>query len=139
MDPSILWGQVYLAPVYALKGMYEEAIALADKVISTWPKLEDVHIFSFLGWAYAVSGRQEKARSLLKCMLDLSTRRYVDAYMIAEVYAGLGEKDKAFEWLNKAYEEHAGQMIFVRVDPWIENLRSDPRYTALLRRIGLEK
>jgi len=139
MDPSLLWGQVYLASIYALKGMYEEAIAQADKGISIWPKLEDVHIFSFLGWAYAVSGRQEKARSLLNRMLDLRTKRYVDAYMIGEVYAGLGEKDKAFEWLNKAYEEHAGQMIFVKVDPWIENLRSDSRYTTLLRKIGLEK
>jgi hypothetical protein len=51
----------------------------------------------------------------------------------------LGEKDKAFEWLTKAYEEHAGQLVCIRVDPWIKNLRSDPRYKELLKKMGLEK
>jgi len=139
MDPSILYGQLFLASAYALKGMYGEAVAQADKVLSTWPTGEDVLIFSFLGWVYSVSGQQEKARSLLNRMLDLRARRYVDAYIIGEVYAGLGEKDKAFEWINKAYEEHAGQMIFIKVDPWIKNLRSDPRYKELLKKVGLEK
>jgi tetratricopeptide (TPR) repeat protein len=139
MDPSLLWGQLYLASVYALKGMYEEAIAQADKAISAWPALEDVNILSFLGWVYAVSGQQEKARGLLNRMLDLRAKRYVDAYLIGEVYAGLGEKEKAFEWLNKAYEERAAQMIFIKVDPWIENLRSDPRYRELLKKTGFEK
>jgi hypothetical protein len=72
-------------------------------------------------------------------MLDLRARRYVDAYLIGAVYAGLGEKDKAFEWLTKAYEEHAGQLVCIRVDPWIKNLRSDPRYKELLKKMGLEK
>jgi len=139
MDPSILYGQLFLASAYALKGMYSEAVAQADKVLSAWPTGEHVLIFSCLGWVYAVSGQQEKARSLLNRMLDLRARRYVDAYVIGAVYAGLGEKDKAFEWLNKAYEEHAGQMIFIKVDPWIKNLHSDPRYKELLKKIGFEK
>jgi TolB-like protein/Flp pilus assembly protein TadD len=135
MDPSILYGQLFLASAYALKGMYGEAVSQADKVLSAWPTREDVQIFSFLGWVYAVSGQQEKARSLLNRMLDLGERRYVDAYLIGEVYAGLGEKEKAFEWLNKAYEERASQMIFIKIDPWIENLRSDPRYKELLKKM----
>lgn len=139
MDPSILYGQLFLASAYALKGMYREAVAQADKVLSAWPTREDVPFFSFLGWIYAVSGQQEKARNLLNRMLDLRTKRYVDAYLIGEVYAGLGEKEKAFEWLNKAYEEHAGQMIYIKVDPWIKNLHSDPRYKELLRKVGFEK
>ena len=72
-------------------------------------------------------------------MLDLREKRYVDAYMIGEVYAGLGEKDQAFEWLNKAYEERTGQMISIKIDPWIKNLRSDPRYKELLKKVGFEK
>jgi tetratricopeptide (TPR) repeat protein len=139
MDPGLLYGQLFLASAYALKGMSGEAIAQADSVLSAWPTLDDVQIFSFLGWTYAVSGRQEKARDLLNRMLDLRTRRYVDAYLIGEVYAGLGEKEKAFEWLNKAYEEHAGQMIFIKIDPWIKNLHSDPRYKALVKKVGFEK
>jgi len=139
MDPNILLGQLFLASTYALKGMYGEAIAQADKFISVWPTLEDSQILAFLGWVYAVSGRQEKARNFLNRMLDLRTKRYVDAYSIGEVYASLGEKDKAFEWLNKAYEEHSGQMIQIKVDPWIKNLRSDPRYKELLKKVGFEK
>jgi len=139
MDSSILYGQLFLASAYALKGMYEEAVVQADKVLSAWPIREDVQIFSFLGWVYAVSGQKEKARNLLIRMLDLRARRYVDAYIIGEVYAGLGEKEKAFEWLTKAYEEHAGQMIFLKIDPWIKNLHSDPRYKELLKKTGFEK
>jgi tetratricopeptide (TPR) repeat protein len=139
MDPSIFLGQLFLASVFALKGTYGEAISQADKVLSAWPTLEDVQVLSFLGWVNAVSGRQEKARNFLNRMLDLRARRYVDAYLIGAVYAGLGEKDKAFEWLTKAYEEHAGQMVCIRVDPWIKNLRSDPRYKELLKKMGWEK
>ena len=139
MDPSIFFGQLFLASVFALKGTYGEAISQADKVLSAWPTLEDVQVLSFLGWVNAVSGRQEKARNFLNRMLDLRARRYVDAYLIGAVYAGLGEKDKAFEWLTKAYEEHAGQMVCIRVDPWIKNLRSDPRYKELLKKMGWEK
>jgi len=139
MDPNILLGQLLLASTYALKGMYGEAIAQADKMISVWPTLEDAQILCFLGWVYAVSGRQEKARGFLNRMLDLRAKRYVDAYMIGEVYAGLGEKDKAFEWLNKAYEERAGQMIMIKVDTWVKNLHSDPRYKELLKKVGFEK
>jgi hypothetical protein len=58
---------------------------------------------------------------------------------VGAVHAGLGEKDKAFEGLNKAYEEHAGQMIFIKTDPWNKNLRPDPRYKELLKKMGLEK
>ena len=139
MDPSIFLGQLFLASVYALKGTYGEAISQADKVLSAWPTLEDVQVLSFLGWVNAVSGRQEKARNFLNRMLDLRARRYVDAYLIGAVYAGLGEKDKAFEWLTKAYEEHAGQLVCIRVDPWMKNLRSDPRYKELLKKMGWEK
>ncbi|MDH7513348.1 MAG: hypothetical protein QHH14_10430 [Clostridiales bacterium] len=139
IEPNVPWGPLYLASVYALKGEYEQAITEADKIISALPTLDDLMVFSFLGWVYAVSGQQEKARNFLNRMLDLRARRYVDAYLIGEVYAGLGEKDKAFEWINRAYEERAGQMIFIEVDPWIKNLRSDLRYKELLKKVGFEK
>jgi len=139
MDPSILYGQLFLASAYALKGLHGEAVAQADRVMAASPEPENLQICSFLGWVYAVSGGKEKAVGLLNRMLELRSKRYVDAYLIGEVYAGLGEREKAFEWLNKAYEEHSGQIVLIRVDPWIENLRSDPRYGTLLRKIGFEK
>lgn len=139
MDPSILYGQLFLASAYALKGMHREAVAQADRVTAASPKTEDLQICSFLGWVYAVSGEKKKALGLLNRMLELRSKRYVDAYLIGEVYAGLGEREKAFEWLNKACGERSGQIVLIGVDPWIENLRSDPRYGALLRKIGFEK
>jgi len=139
IDPNFLLGQLILASAYAIKGIYREAIAQADKVLSDWPTLEDVQTFSFVGWVYAVSGQQEKARNVLSRMLDLRARHYVDPSLIGAVYAGLGEKDKAFEWLTKAYEEHSGQIVWIKVDPFYKNLRSDPRYKELLKKIGFEK
>jgi adenylate cyclase len=139
IDPNFLIGQLILASAYAVKGMFREAIAQADKLISAWYALEDVQTFSFVGWVYAVSGQQDKARNVLSRMLDLRARRYVDPSLIGAVYSGLGEKDKAFEWLTKAYEEHSGQIVWIKVDPFYKNLRSDPRYKELLKKVGFEK
>ena len=139
IDPNYPLALMNLGSIYALKGMFEEAVALADKAFSIWPTIEDAQILSFLGWVYAVSGRQEKTRNVLNRMLDFRARRYMDAYNIGEVYASLGEKEKAFEWLTKAYEEHSGQMWLIKIDPWINNLHSDPRYKELLKKVGFEK
>ena len=94
MDPNSLFVQLFLGSIYALKGMSGEAVALADKVLLAWPAPEDGQILEFLGWVYAVSGRQEKARSVLNSMLDLRTRRYVDAYMIGKSTQVLEKKKR---------------------------------------------
>jgi TolB-like protein/Tfp pilus assembly protein PilF/tRNA A-37 threonylcarbamoyl transferase component Bud32 len=138
MDPNSLFAKLVLASSCALKGLHGEAISLADKVLAALNP-EDASSLQSLGCVYAVAGQQEKARIVLNRMLDIRARRYVDAFLIGEVYASLGEKEKAFEWLNKAYEEHAGQMIFIKIDPWWKNLRSDPRYKELLKKTGFEK
>ncbi len=139
MDPSNLNAQFTLIMIDALRGMSGEAAGQADKLLSALPSLDDAPILSNFAWIYAVSGRPEKARTLLKRILDLRAKRYVDAYIIGGVYAGLREKEKAFEWLNKAFEERAGQMVIIQVDHWIDNLRSDPRYKDLLKKMGFEK
>ncbi len=138
MDPNLLTAELVLASSYALKGMHGEAIALADKVLATLNP-DDASSLQSLGCVYATSGQHEKARNVLNRMLDIRSKRYVDAFLIGEVCASLGEKEKAFEWLAKAYEEHAGQMIFIKIDPWWKNLRSDPRYEELLKKTGFEK
>jgi adenylate cyclase len=139
MDPSLPYGPLFLAADYALQGKSREAVLEADKILSAAPNTEDIETLTFLGWVYAVSGHPEKARIFLNRLLDLRARRYVDAYLIGEVYAGLGDKVKAFEWLNTAYAEHAGQMIWLKVDRFFDNLRADARYRDLLRRVGFEK
>jgi TolB-like protein/Tfp pilus assembly protein PilF/tRNA A-37 threonylcarbamoyl transferase component Bud32 len=139
LDSNNLNVQFMIAMIYALKGMSSEALAQADKMQSALPTPDDAVILSNFGWIYAVLGQQEKARTFLNRMLDLREKRYVDAFVIAGVYAGLGEKDKAFEWLAKAYDERAGQMVIIQVDHWIDNLRSDPRYKELLKKMGFNQ
>jgi hypothetical protein len=60
----------------------------------------------------------------------------LDAYHVALIHVGLGEKDQALQWLNKAYEDRSAYMVILNVDPWMDPLRSDPRFQALLRRMN---
>ena len=69
-------------------------------------------------------------------MLKLSTQRYVSPYNIALIYAGLDDRDKAFDWLKRGVEQRDPKMVIVKVDPKLKDLRDDPRYQDLLRRIG---
>ena len=92
---------------------------------------------SHLGHAYAVSGDKAKAQQVLDELQERSKQGYVSAYLTAVIYAGLGEKDRAFEWLEKAFNERAEFLIYLKTDPRLETLRTDPRFLDLLRRIGL--
>jgi hypothetical protein len=69
----------------------------------------------------------------------MRARKYFDGYNIVYIYAGLGEKDKAFEWLNRGYEERACCLILLKTDQMLKSLRSDPRYNELLKKMGWEK
>ena len=87
-----------------------------------------------LGHAYAVAGKVEQARKILDLLKQRSRRQYVPAYAIALIYAGLREKDESFEWLEKAYNDRSASMALLRVDPALNNLHSDARFTELARR-----
>jgi hypothetical protein len=93
----------------------------------------------YYGWdgAYAVSGRQCEARKILDLLKGLSRRRYVMPYHLANIYTALGDKDQAFAWLQKAYDERDDRLMFLKVDPFWDSLRSDPRFSNLVRIIGL--
>jgi serine/threonine-protein kinase len=89
-----------------------------------------------LGYAQALAGEREKARDAIRNLHDLSNKRYVSAVNIATVYAGLGDADSTFEWLEKAYEARDGRVQQL-VWPIFDRFRHDPRYADLKRRIGL--
>jgi Flp pilus assembly protein TadD len=115
--------------------MYEEAIAEFEKAIS----LEKDNAFSLmaLGYTYAVSGKKEEAHRILDQLNELSKRSYVPPTFIAAVYAGLEENDRAFQWLEKAYNERDDGLIYLNsAAPWAR-LRSDARFASLVRRVGL--
>jgi len=86
-----------------------------------------------------MSGNIEKAHEILGELNKLVNRVYVSKYHLAPVQAGLGDKDKAFELLEAAYEERDVDLIYLKVDPKLAALRSDPRYELMLKKIGLEK
>ena len=89
-----------------------------------------------LGYTYAVAGREAEAQGVLNSLQD-GTREYVPALTFAFIHAGLGQHDAAFEWLDKAYAERFGWLIFLNVDPKLDNLRSDPRFADLRHKLKL--
>ncbi len=100
---------------------------------------EDEHALSGLGYAYAVAGRRAEAQKVLDKLNELSKQSYVPAEAMACVYAGLGDKDKAFEWLEKTYEERSAAPFHpLKADPIYDPLRSDPRFVDLLRGTNLQ-
>ena len=91
-----------------------------------------------LAHANAAIGRRAEAEKILRELQRQSKTSYVSPYMIATIYAGLGEKDKAFEFLERAYQERSFDIpYFIKADLRIDSLRSDSRYADLLRRMGL--
>jgi tetratricopeptide (TPR) repeat protein len=121
--------------IYREKGMYEEAIAEFREALKKNPG-GAAYIVAHLGNAYARAGRVREARECLRQLKQRSDVEAVGTYGIAIIHAGLGEKDPAFEWLEKAYEERDQGLSFLRVDATLDPLRSDPRFQDLLRRMN---
>jgi tetratricopeptide (TPR) repeat protein len=137
LDPNFPPVYSNLAAAYEQKGMYPEAIAASQKAIALKGSIEIPFIEPGLGHIYAVSGKKAEARAVLDELKQISQTQYVPADRIALIYAGLGENDEAFAWLEKAYEEHAFQMGWLKVEPRWDSLRSDPRFQELVRKVGL--
>jgi serine/threonine-protein kinase len=139
LDPNFPPLHQFFPAAYEQKGMYGEAIAGFQKAIPLKGGSEWSFSMAGLSHVYAVSGKKSEARLVLDELKQLSGREYVPAYSIALVYAGLGEKDQAFAWLEKAYAEHSFNMAWLKVEPRWDSLRSDPRFADLLRRVGLSQ
>jgi hypothetical protein len=92
-----------------------------------------------LGYALAVAGRRAEARAVLDGLRQLSSSRYVSPYSVALVYAGLGDRDQALAWLDRAYDERSDYMVYLSLEPMLDSLRSDPRFDALVRRVGVPR
>jgi serine/threonine protein kinase/tetratricopeptide (TPR) repeat protein len=137
--PNAAFIRAQLAWSYAMKGMYSQALAEYDKIAEPDKIVaaENQLVADGLGWVYAVAGRRADALKIAKEMESLSAHAYVDFYQVATIYAGLGEKDEAFRLLEKGYEERSAGMLYLVVDPFWYEMRSDPRYADLLRRMGL--
>jgi adenylate cyclase len=125
----------WVGAVLEQQGKYAEAIAQFQK------NLERSQVISTskanLAHAYAVSGNRDAAQKIVAELEEQSKTSYVSAFEIALIHAGLGEKDQAFVWLDKAYEERSSELVTLTTEPRFDNLRSDPRLTELARRMQL--
>ena len=116
LDPNYISAHDALGMAYVQKSMYKEGIAEFEKGLAISP--DNPEPLSRLGYAYAVSGRRAEAQNVLTRLNELSKQKYVSPAFIAIVYAGLGDKDKAFESLQKAYDDRSiGAVAAVNVSP----------------------
>jgi serine/threonine protein kinase/Flp pilus assembly protein TadD len=124
-----------LGLAYLQQGNLDGAIAALNKAVTF--SSGGLAFESYLGFACALAGKQTEALEILENLQEIAGRQYVSAYSVAMIYLGLGDTDKTFEWLEKAFEERSGYLPFLKVEPMVDSLRSDPRFLDLLRRINL--
>jgi TolB-like protein/Flp pilus assembly protein TadD len=138
MDPDFFYLHYNLGRAYLQKNMYEEAISEFQKAINLTGEYSS-GIVASLGYVYAVSGKSSEAMKVISELKELSKREHVSPCLNALIYVGLGQKEQAFKLLEKSFEERDYLLNYLRVNPEFDSLRSDPRFTELLRKIGLEK
>jgi serine/threonine-protein kinase len=135
IDPHFALGHATLGWAYLLKKMPERGIAELEKAVSLSP--EGTMYLAQLGEAYGVVGRTDEAREVLRRLEEMSTQRYVSPYHMAYIYTGLGEQERALDFLERAYEERAGALFGVKGSFLFTPLREHPRFKALLRKMNL--
>lgn len=138
LDPNFPGAHMDLGVLYARQGKYDEAISELQKVREI-VGANSHYGMGNLGYIYARAGKKAEAIKTLNQLLELSKKGYTVSVQIASVYAGLGDKDKAFEWLGNGYNEQNNYLRELKIAFVWDNLRSDSRYTVLLKKIGLEK
>ncbi len=135
LDPGFRVAHVRLSEAYTQTGKHEEAAAELKEVIRLDPSRKS-EMDSWLAFAAALNGRREEALKILN-HLKMDLEFHTSPREIALIYAGLGDKDSAFAWLEKALNAHEPGAALVKVDPMLKSLRSDPRFEELLRRVNL--
>jgi DNA-binding winged helix-turn-helix (wHTH) protein/TolB-like protein/Tfp pilus assembly protein PilF len=135
-EPNFWMTHLTLAKVYECKGMYENAISEYQEARRLSPSSSEST--SYLGHTYAVMKRRNEANEAIKELKQMSLKGYVAPKGIALIYAGLGEQDSMYDWLEKAYEGRDVGLAFIKVEPRWDPYRSDPRFADLMRRVGFQ-
>jgi adenylate cyclase len=135
IDPYFPLPYKVLGDIFVEKSEYEKAIEYYQKNIELLGR-HPANI-AHLGRAYALSGEKAKAVEIIRELESFSKNNYLSPTSIAVIYAGLGEIDQAFGYLEEAYRERCNNLVFINVQPTFDILRSDPRFTKLIQRMGL--
>jgi serine/threonine-protein kinase len=133
MDPGFYFAHRNLGIAYTMKGDFRAALSAYEAARRA---SDDPSMLKDIGHVQAVSGNRDEALKTLDRMKEISKTQYISPYDFAIVNAGLGNRDQAFEWLEKSYREHSAVLCFLKVDPQMKNLREDPRFSELVGRIG---
>ncbi|NOR53341.1 MAG: tetratricopeptide repeat protein, partial [Candidatus Aminicenantes bacterium] len=128
MNPNFRPAHIYLGRAYQNKGMYEKALA-EFKIANNLPAI---------GVVYANMGKTAEAYQVLNELMERSKRMYVPRYELAKIHFALGDNDQGFAWLERAYKEHESGLHGIKKDTLSDSVRSDPRFKALLKKMGLE-
>ncbi len=135
MDPDFASTHLHLGMAYAQTRKYEKTLAHFERLGSLWRS--NPQLLAVLGYGCALAGERGRAEQILDGLNDLSKREYVSPLGIALIYIGLDEKDQAFSWIERAYEDRVFWLGYLKVEPFFDPLRSDPRFAGLLKRMGL--
>jgi len=137
MDPNFVSAHSFLGRVYLQKSMYKEALSEFQKEKDPsrgWMQ----NVETLFGIAYMRMSKKKEAQQILDDMIERTKQEYVSPYHIALLCFTLGENDLGFEWLDKAYKERDHWLLYLNAEPMFDTVRSDPRFTKLLKKIGLE-
>ena len=139
IDPRYAVAVINLGRAYEQMRMYPEAQQAYQSILAFAP--HDPALLALLGHLDAVSGQKAAARGIISQLQQMSTNKdtYIPSLYIALICIGLGDNDQAFAWLDKAYEERSEYLVYLPTEPMADPLRNDPRFFALLERVGLRK
>ena len=135
MDPNSTISHVLLGLSFLKKGDTAGAIAELQKSKTPDP---GAWYQGYLGYAYAISGERAKAEQALRELEELAKGQYVSPTAFATIYLGLGQKEKCLDWLEKAYEQQDSACWYLKIDQIYDSVRNEPRFQAILKKIGLE-
>ena len=136
LDANFYMAHFLLGMAYEQVSLYDEALSAYDRAIKLSGGSPAMRAAP--GHAYAMTGRRAEAERVFDELLAASEQGFVSPYHVAVIHAALGETDEAFDWLGRAYDAQSEALIWLAVDPMLDVLRTDPRFTALMTRIGFD-
>src|SRR5213080_1877327 len=135
LDPNFIQARLWFGRPYLQKRMYREAIAELGQAVAL--SRGSTISLAMLGHANGTAGNKDEAKKILEKLMDRSKTQYVQSYWIAMIHIGLGDKDQAFTWLGRAFQERSSWLAWAKVEPRFDTLRTDPRFNSLLVRMRL--